>query len=158
MMLKSCWVWSHLFQNFLVFFGDLLPLLLFVVLSLYLLDLFEGLLNLILELVCLSYHKYTFAWYMFIWAASSFIFLVLVLRDRCRAESFSAVSSPGCLFMIYRIYWICFCFWWTKTSFSTTCSVLNMSLFWRVLIFSFISYESGSVPSKLRHRWTFKGF
>lgn len=102
--------------------------------------------------------EFTFAWYMLIWAASYFIFLVLIFRERWRVDSFSAVSRPGCLFMISRIYSICFCFWWTRTSFSTTCSVLKMSLFCRVLIFSFISYESGSVPSRFRHRWIFSGF
>ena len=83
--------------------------------------------------------RFTFAWYMLIWAASSFIFFVLVLRALWRAESFSAVYNPGWRFMISLISSICFCFWWTRTYFSTTCSVLKINLFWRVFIFSFIS-------------------
>lgn len=97
-------------------------------------------------------NSFDFAWYMFICAANSFIFFVFTFNDRCINDNFYATYNPGCLFIIYRIYSICFCFWCTITSFSTTCSVLKINLFCRVFIFSFISYESGSVPSRLRQR------
>lgn len=84
-------------------------------------------------------YSLVFAWYMLICAASSFSLLVLVVRPLWRIDSFSATYRPGCFFIISRISSTCLFFWWIRTYFSTTCSVLKMSRFWRVLIFYFIS-------------------
>lgn len=128
--------WSYLIYNLLILSCYLFSFLLLVIFSFYFLNLFLCLLYVVFELVWLYFYIFfTFAWYMFIWAANYFIFFVFMFRALCRADSFSAVSNPGCLFIIYLISSICFCFWWTNTYFSTTCSVLKINLFWRVFIF-----------------------
>ncbi len=103
-------------------------------------------------------YSFVFAWYMFICAANSFSLLVFVVSPLCNIDSFYATYRPGCFFIIYRISSTCLFFWWISTSFSTTCSVLKISLFWSVFIFYFISYTSGSVPSRFLQRWTLRGF
>lgn len=145
-------------QYFLVFLIDLLSLFLFIIFPADLLYLFLNSLDVILILVCLCKTFITFAWYILISPANYFIFLVRESKFFWRIDNFYATSKPGWRFIISLIYSICFSFWCTKTYFSTTCSVLYISLFWRVFIFYFISYTSGSVPSRFLHRCTFKGF